>query len=68
MAKGQAPDYRISYVREERGQRRWVPCGAAWKHDDGDGFSIMLDALPLNFNGELVARPPYQPENGDATS
>ena len=63
MAKGNAPDYVISYVKEEpRGAKRWIRVGAAWKHQNGDGLSLVIDAVPVEFNGELVLRPPYQDE------
>ena len=36
----------------------WNRIGAAWKRDDG-GFSLKLNALPLN--GELLIAPPREP-------
>lgn len=32
----------------------WSRIGAAWKHKDGDGFSIKLEMMPLN--GRIVMR------------
>ena len=61
MAQGQQPNYRVSYVKDDgRGNKRWVPVGAAWVHKDAKGFTLVIDAVPVNFNGELVLRPPYQ--------
>ncbi|MEQ8824260.1 MAG: hypothetical protein RIC14_07790 [Filomicrobium sp.] len=66
MAKGSAPDYVVSYVKEDRGQKRWIRVGAAWKHQSGDGVSLVIDAVPVNFSGELVLRPPYAEDQQEA--
>jgi serine/threonine protein kinase HipA of HipAB toxin-antitoxin module len=42
------------YERDGQKQVNWIRVGAAWDHDDGDGFQITLKALPLN--GTLVVR------------
>ena len=64
MAKGQKPDYVVSYVVEgPRGQKLWHQVGAAWKHQNGDGLSLSIQSIPVNFNGELVLRPPYSEED-----
>ena len=34
----------------------WLNIGAAFMHQDGDGYNIMLQALPIN--GKIVLRPP----------
>ena len=41
------------YVVEGDGSY-WTKVGAAWPHQDGDGFNITLTALPLS--GRLVIR------------
>lgn len=38
------------------GRSIWVRIGAAFPNKDGKGFSVKLDALPLD--GELVIREP----------
>jgi hypothetical protein len=52
-----APTHEVFSVirREGRDKAIWHKVGACWPHDDGDGFSITLDYLPLN-GGELVMR------------
>jgi hypothetical protein len=42
------------YERDGQKQVNWIRVGAAWEHDDGEGFQITLKALPLN--GTLVVR------------
>ena len=35
----------------------WTTIGAAWAHQDGKGFNVKLDYLPLN-GAEIVIREP----------
>ena len=52
-----APTHEIFAVtrREEGAKAIWRKVGACWPHDDGDGFNMELEYLPLN-NAELVIR------------
>ncbi len=36
----------------------WNPIGAAFPHQDGKGYNIVLQAMPLN--GKIVLRPPKE--------
>jgi len=38
----------------------WTRIGAAWLHDNGPGYSIRLDALPLD--GRIVLVEPSEPK------
>jgi hypothetical protein len=43
------------YVVEGEGENAyWTKVGAAWAHEDGEGYNITLSAVPLN--GRLVLR------------
>ena len=44
----------------EKGKKAiWTRIGAAWKHQEGDGINLVLQALPLNFlEGKIVLMPP----------
>lgn len=45
------------YIVEGEGETAyWTKIGAAWAHDDGDGFNLQLSAVPLQ--GRLVIRKP----------
>ena len=45
------------YVVEGEGEAAfWTKIGAAWAHEDGEGFNISLTAVPLN--GRMVVRKP----------
>ena len=58
------PALRLYFVIEgQRGRKsRWVPVGAMFIHEDGEGFNIQLNAIPVGFDGRLVARQPKQEE------
>jgi hypothetical protein len=38
----------------------WTKIGAAWLHEDGKGFNILLTAMPVS--GKLVVREPKPQE------
>ena len=48
-------------VREGKdGKKFWNRVGAAFPHKEGDGFNVVLEALPLD--GKLVVMPPRETE------
>jgi hypothetical protein len=56
------PDFRAFTVIKREGQDDfWLPIGAAFAHQSGDGFNVILQALPIpNGDGQckIVLRPP----------
>lgn len=49
------PDYRVYTVIKREGKDDfWLNLGVAFKHDDGEGFNLLLQAQPLD--GKLVMR------------
>jgi hypothetical protein len=43
------PSHAAYQVRDREGQKGiWTRIGAAWPHADGKGFSVQLDAVPLD--------------------
>jgi hypothetical protein len=62
MAQTQQPSYRAFTVIKREGQDDyWLPIGAAFPHQNGDGFNIVLQALPLTSGDgtcKIVLRPP----------
>jgi hypothetical protein len=58
----QQPDYRAFTVikRGEGVDDFWLPIGAAFAHQDGTGFNIVLQALPID--GKIVLRQPKADE------
>ena len=54
--------YRVySVIQRPKQEDYWLNIGAAFPHEDGEGFNLMLQALPLHGNGKLVMRA-YDPE------
>jgi hypothetical protein len=53
----QQPSYQAYTVVKREGQDDfWLNIGAAFMHQDGEGYNIMLQAFPLS--GKIVLRPP----------
>lgn len=49
------PTHRLYAVTKNGESKFWQPIGALWAHQDGSGFNIRIDYLPLN-DAELVVR------------
>ena len=47
-----------TYVKREGQDDFWLSIGAAFMHQDAEGFNIVLQALPIN--GKIVLRPPHE--------
>jgi len=53
----QQPTYQAYTVVKREGQDDfWLNIGAAWMHQDGEGYNVILQALPID--GKIVLRPP----------
>lgn len=52
------PSHYVYSVREgsENGQDYWTKIGVAFAHNDGKGFSVLLESFPIN--GKLTIRQP----------
>ena len=48
--------YAVYVVEGEGDAAYWTKVGAAWPHEDGEGFNLQLAAVPLS--GRLVVRKP----------
>jgi hypothetical protein len=50
-----APSHVAYQVRDREGQKGfWTRIGSVWPHADGKGFSVQLDAVPLD--GRITLR------------
>lgn len=57
MASATQPAFRAYTVVKREGQDDfWLAIGAAFMHQDGDGYNIVLQALPID--GKIVLRVP----------
>jgi len=52
-------------VKRERKDDFWLNIGVAFPHDDGKGFNVFLQALPLG-DGKIVLREADAAQAGDA--
>lgn len=63
--------YRVySIIERPKQDDYWLNIGVAFPHENGDGFNIILQALPLHGNGKLVMRAydPQQHETDEAAT
>jgi hypothetical protein len=49
------PTHRLYAVTKNGDGKFWQPIGALWAHQDGSGFNLRIDYMPLN-DAELVVR------------
>ena len=65
----QQPAYRAFTVVKREGQDDfWLPIGTAFAHQSGDGFNVVLQALPIpDRDGQckIVLRPPKDDNQHD---
>ena len=60
----QQPTYQAYTVVKREGQDDfWLNIGAAFMHQDGDGYNVVLQALPIN--GKIVLRLPTSDAKDD---
>lgn len=45
----------IAYHVPDRENASWTRIGAAWRHEDGKGFTLQLDLLPAA-SGKVILR------------
>ena len=59
------PDF-VVRVKTGPTRRSWATIGYAWKRENGEGFSVKLNALPIgsDWGGVLKLLPPYM-EDGE---
>lgn len=56
--RNKRPDFDVVVVTGEGDKAFWTKIGGAWRHDDGEGYSITLTALPLG--DRLLLRTPRE--------
>lgn len=53
-----APDFLAWHVTNRGTKSFWKKVGAAWKHRDGQGYTIQVEVVPIN--GRIVLRQPIE--------
>jgi hypothetical protein len=66
MVTTKKPDLIAYAVNGEGKNAFWTKIGTAWMHNQGEGFNIELDALPVN--GRIVLMPPKAARDQDGDS
>lgn len=51
-----APEFLAWHVTQRGEKSFWNKVGAAWRHKDGQGFTVQLETCPIN--GRIVLRQP----------
>jgi len=54
-AGSKTPSHSVYQVRDREGRKAfWTRIGSAWAHQDGKGFSLQLECVPLD--GRITLR------------
>lgn len=68
MERPMAKLYRVySIIERPKQDDYWLNIGVAFPHEDGEGFNVLLQALPLHGGGKIVLRA-YEPEKEETSS
>lgn len=60
-AKGPAlVAFHVRENKDGKGKGFWTRIGAAWQHEDGEGFNVQIDVMPID--GRIVLRTPKADE------
>ncbi len=51
------------YTKNGQKESDWTRIGVAWAHRDGDGFDIVLEALPVNGRVAIRKNKPKAEQN-----
>ncbi len=56
QTQNNTPHYNVYFVDDTDKEPRWIRIGAARDNLDERGVSLKIDAMPMDFKGELVLR------------
>jgi hypothetical protein len=65
--ENKTPTHRAYSVRnfgDDNKKSYWTQIGSAWEHKDGKGYSVQLEAFPVN--GRLTIRPIKEKSENDS--
>ena len=63
------PTYAAYHVTEPRpGKKRWTRISAFFAHDDAQGGNLILEAIPIAFDGCIVLRTPKAAQQDEEAS
>lgn len=59
--KSNPPSFVAYHVADQgRGRKFWTRLGGVWPHKNGEGFTIFVNVLPVDFDGRIVMLPPRE--------
>jgi hypothetical protein len=67
MSNNKPTLYAFHVKERARGKSNWTRIGACWAHEKGQGFNLVLEMLPLSFDGKIVLMPPKETDAADTT-
>ena len=59
----------VAYHVSDQGRARkfWTRLGGVWPHKSGEGLTVFVNVLPIDFDGRIVLMPPKeQDDDGQA--
>ena len=60
------PTHEVFYVKGEAEQAIWMKVGAAWANRDGEGYSIVLEMMPIGVGRLMMRKYKPKPEQAPA--
>jgi hypothetical protein len=65
-SESRTPDF-VVRAKTGPGSKEWSTVGSAWRRDDGEGFTVKLNAIPIGeyWKGTLKLLPPYVEDGGE---
>lgn len=58
------PAFLAYHVRDTEAEKGfWTRIGAAWKHKDGEGYTLQLDLLPVGSGRIMLRTPQAKPQD-----
>jgi len=66
--KSNPPAFVAYHVSDQgRGRKFWTRLGGVWPHKNGEGMTVFVNVLPIDFDGRIVLMPPKdQDDDGQA--
>lgn len=66
QTKGQKPSHLVYHVTDFGQEKsKWDQVGAAWEHQDGEGFNVHLKSFPVDGRLTIRRRKDKKEENQD---
>ena len=62
--KSNRPTHTLFHVTGEGDDTNWTRIGAAWAHQDGKGFNLDVEMIPMKL-GRFVVREPKPKQTGE---